>query len=411
MTAFNIKTFSDENYWREQFKITKDDIEMIFSLLMQVNSPRNIDILIYHLILFRCGLTPKDHPFLDMIANLPIEVDIYQPLNDYFLGQEIFFANLDCEKFFGPYLKCSWWKKDEPLCNRIGIVIKKLPKEKVAGSLYMQKAIFVRFTQCTREKGFTCDLDTHDPFIHTIKITKKLNAVQGLAISIIQKYGRFIKEKLVHFLKNDKRFTYFDNEWFLVNLVSSEFESMIIQASDQWERVPTPFDALDVLDTELVEKTKNSKSVFDVNKAIEKTGKYREVTGRDKVYWVSKKTIWPPPPGKPKQLSIPPVRSEIKVGTRELNTDLQQIWDSEKDEFYETAEVYNKVSLVEVAISASHRYHGTLPLTSRTRGIFSPGDKDACVTFIDARGGDLISGGFSPKDKYAWGLTEWYETY
>jgi hypothetical protein len=170
-------------------------------------------------------------------------------------------------------------------------------------------------------------------------------------------------------------------------------------------------EAADVLDTVLDQVPKTSTTVFEVNRAIEQTGKFRKVGKRDKARWVPDTAIWPPPPGKPKQMRIPPVRSEIQIGTRQLPRDLQQVLDSIEDELQEPVETYRRVSQVDFAITASHQLHGTLPLTQRTRGIFPPGDADAPITFIDARSGESIPGGFSPKDRYAWGLTEWYETY
>jgi hypothetical protein len=151
--------------------------------------------------------------------------------------------------------------------------------------------------------------------------------------------------------------------------------------------------------------------VFEVNRAIERTRKFRKVGKRDKTRWVPETAIWPPPPGKPKQLRIPPVRSEIRIGTRQVSRDLQQMLGTIEDELQEPVETYRKVSQVEFAITASHRLHGTLPLTRRTRGVFPPGDADAPVMFIDARSSEHIPGGFSPQDRYAWGLTEWYENY
>jgi hypothetical protein len=412
--ALDKQTLLDEHYWRERFQVTKDDIDFLYGLIGQENSPRNTDNLIYHLVLRRCGLSPRDDPLLSLMAELPIEVDIYQPLNDYRLGQEIFFANLNCEKTFGPNLECAWWKEGEPHCRRIGTVIGRLPKSPVSFKghrSFLQGAVQVRFAQCAREKAFTCDLDPRDPYARSIQITPKLTSIQGLGVAIVHDFGRLIKDKLVPTLERDLRFTRFGDEWFLAQLKSQEVEQLVEEASEQLVRTPVPVEAADVLDTVLDQMPKTSTTVFEVNQAIEQTGKYRKVGKRDKARWVPDTAIWPPPPGKPKQMRIPPVRSEIQIGTRQIPRDLQQVLDTIEDELQEPVEPYRRVSQVEFAITASHRFHGTLPLTKRTRGIFPPGDTDAPVTFIDARSDEHIPGGFAPQDRYAWGLAEWYDNY
>lgn len=385
------ETLLDESYWQERFQVSKDDLSFLHDLIKQENSPRNIDNLIYRLILRWCGLSPKDDPLINLLAELPIEVDIYQPLNDYNLGQRIFFA--------------------KPDMNREARVIGKGPPALSQGSDYLQCNIYVRFLDNDEERAFVCDLDPRDPYVQSIIVAKELTSIGARTSAIMRRFGRFIKDKLVPALECDSRFTWFGDEWFLAELELHEVKQLVEETSEQLMRVRTPVEAVDVLDTVLIQVSKTSTTVFEVNRAVEQTRRFQKVGKRDKARWVSDTTIWPPPPGKPKQLRIPPVRSEIRIGTRQLNHDLQRMLDTIEDELQETVEAYHKVSHVEFAITASHRHHGTLPLTQRTRGIFPPGDADAPVTFIDARSGELIPGGSSPQDRYAWGLAEWYDNY
>ncbi len=385
------QTLLNESYWQKRFRVGREDLDFLHDLIKQGNSPRSIDNLVYHLILHLNGIFPKDDPLIDLMAELPIDVDIYQPLNDYNIGQRIFFA--------------------KPDINREARVIGKKPLVSSHGSDYLQCNIYVRFLDNGEELTFVCDLDPRDPYVKTIVVTKDLTSIGALVSAIMRRFGRLIKDKLVPTLERDTRFMRFGDEWFLAELESHKVEQLVAEASEQLVRVHTPVEAADVLDTVLTQVPKTSTTVFEVNRAIERTRRFRKVGKRDKPHWVPDMTIWPPPPGKPKRLRIPPVRSEIRIDTRQLPRDLQQILDTIEDEIQEITEVYRKVSQVEFAITASHRHHGTLPLTQRTRGVFPPGDVDAPVTFIDARSGELIPGGFSPQDRYAWGLAEWYVNY
>jgi hypothetical protein len=389
--ALDKQALLDEGYWRERFQVTKDDIDSIRRLIEQENSPRNIDNLIYCLVLHRCGLSLKDDPLINLVAELPIDVDIYQPLNDYNLGQLIFFAN--------------------PGINQKGRVVGKCPCS-VAPKDFPKKLIEVHFEGQHRTRSFVCDLDHRDPLVKTVVVCEGLTSQGAFAAAIQGRFGKFIKDKLVLALKCDPRFTYFGDEWFLAQLTSQEVEELVEKAGEQLARACTPLEAADILDAVLAQEVpKTSTTVFEVNRAIEQTGKFRKVGKRDKARWVPDTAIWPPPPGKPKQMRIPPVRSEIQMGTRQLPRDLQQMLDTIEDELQEPVEAYRRISQVEFAITASHRLYGTLPLTRRTRGIFPPGDADAPVTFIDARSDEHIPGGFSPQDRYAWGLAEWYDNY
>ncbi len=383
------QTLLYESYWQERFQVSKDDLDFLRDLIEHEKSPRNIDNLIYRLVLRRCGLFPKDDPLINLISELPIDVDIYQPLNDYNMGQLIFFGHPDI--------------------NQTARVVGKRPPTMVNG--LPQRIIEVRFINSGEEKRFVCDLSPMDSLVGTIIVAEELTSIGAFTSAIMRRFGRLIKDKLVPALERDSRFTRFGDEWFLAEIESHEVEQLVEAASEQLMYVCTPVEAADILDIALVQMPKTSTTVFEVNRAIERTRKFRKVGKRDKARWVPDTTIWPPPPGKPKQLRIPPVRSEIRIGTRQLSRDLQQMLDTIEDELQEPVEIYRKVSQVELAITASHQHHGTLPLTRRTRGIFPPGDADAPVTFIDARSGEHIPGGFSPQDRYAWGLAEWYENY
>nr|HDM59783.1 hypothetical protein [Bacillota bacterium] len=247
--------------------------------------------------------------------------------------------------------------------------------------------------------------------MQSIVVAGDLTSIGAYTSAIMRRFGKVIEDKLVPALERDPRFTRFGDEWFLAELESDKVKQLVEEASEQLKRVCAPIEAADVLDSALVPVQKTSTTVFEVNRAIERTGRYRKVGKGDKARWVPDMTVWPPPPGKPKQLRIPPVRSKIQIGTQQLPGDLQQTLETIEDELGEPVETYHRVSQVEFAITVSHQLQGTLPLTQRTRGIFPPGDADAPVTFIDARSGEHIPGGFSSRDRYAWGLAEWYEHY
>jgi len=190
-----------------------------------------------------------------------------------------------------------------------------------------------------------------------------------------------------------------------------DIRTQVERISEQLQRVHVPVDTDQIMGMFPTTVRQDNITVKQTEQALQESKRIRKIKKGPSPKWISKGAVWPPPPGKPKQFRIPPVRSKTRIGTRQLPRDLQQILDTIEDEIQDTTEVYRKVSQVEFAITASHRHHGTLPLTQRTRGVFPPGDADAPVTFIDARSGELIPGGFSPQDRYAWGLAEWYDNY
>jgi hypothetical protein len=190
-----------------------------------------------------------------------------------------------------------------------------------------------------------------------------------------------------------------------------DIKTQVEQISEQLQRVHVPLDTDQIMGMLPTLVRQDDITVAQIERALQENRRIKKVKRGPKPRWISKEAIWPPPPGKPKRFRIPPVRSEIRIGTRQLPRDLQQMLDTIEDELQGPVEAYRRVSQVEFAITASHPFHGTLPLTRRTRGIFPPGDADAPVTFIDARSGERIPGGVSPQDRYAWGLAEWYENY
>jgi hypothetical protein len=364
------RTLLDESYWQKRFRVGKHDLDFLHNLIKQENSPRNTDNLVYHLVLRLGGLSPKDDPLVNLMAKLPVDVDIYQPLNDYNVGQLIFFA--------------------KPQFSQMARVVGRQPSKIVHG--LPRSKIEVRFVDSGETKVFICGLDLRDRYVQSIKVAKGLTSIGALTSGVMGRFGRLIKDKLVPALESDSRFTRFGDEWSLAEIESQEAEQLVGMASEQLERVSTPVEAADILDIAAGQVPKTSTTVFEVNRAVERTRRFRKVGRRDKARWVPDTTIWPPPPGKPKQLRIPPVRSETRIGTRELPRDLLRALDTIEDELQEPVEAYRRVSQVEFAITASHQHHGTLPLTRRTRGVFPPGDVDASVVFIDPRSGERIPG-------------------
>lgn len=56
-----------------------------------------------------------------------------------------------------------------------------------------------------------------------------------------------------------------------------------------------------------------------------------------------------------------------------------------------------------------YRESGTIPLNSKTAGVFPSGSGDIPLVFLDARSDLRMKGGVSYEEKYAWGIFDWLE--
>ncbi|MEW6718492.1 MAG: 30S ribosomal protein S16 [Chloroflexota bacterium] len=229
---------------------------------------------------------------------------------------------------------------------------------------------------------------------------------------ILEQIKGLLLPRLRQQLQESGRFIAFGNEWFLANLLRPVAPTELDQAEKRLRQrgEPSPlsgiFPAISETDIALV---------FSWNYCLDHDNRFDNVGTFDTPLWFLRALEPPEVVEKPGRLAIPavPYTREYQYVHRELK-DMEQAIDDEGSEAEEQRippVETRRVPSVEFVLNFAHRVTGTIPLTQRIRQVFPRSNSERTyISFIDARSRERIPSWVMHKDKYAWGLKEWYES-
>ncbi|HEY66545.1 MAG TPA: hypothetical protein G4O02_18505 [Caldilineae bacterium] len=371
-------------YWEREFEITEEDIEHLYSLILERNSPVSTKELVLEVIRHRCQQEEER-----MRAELSRGV-IYQPRDSYEVGQQLVFPVFD---------------------YRVGTVVSIRPGHNPEHGEF--DVIAVQFEDEDKPREFAANLKTP----HKLNRGDDDGAELWEAAHLIppdelyEKYGDRVRQLVVEALSRpDSEFVSYDDLWMLQGLLAEVHVGHLNLAEALIEVKGQPVTVQEILaELDLPEEIPEGIKEFSLNVALQQDERFDLVHGRDGELWFLRRMEPPEALSTPKWLVYTPVRYNRAFLSVEL---LQIEWELD-DEWTEGGISTDSASLVPsttVVLTYPHWKAGTLPLSSRTRSFFPPGDhKRGVITFVDGRWGQRFPGWIVYEDRYICGLRDWYE--
>ncbi|MBL7164260.1 MAG: hypothetical protein ISS57_16860 [Anaerolineales bacterium] len=363
-----------EDYW-EDFELQDDDIEFLYSHLLDTETPLTPQELIVALVEDRIQRELKQVEEKRLSGG-----SVYLPQEQYALKQKVVFPTLD-------------WRQAGVIGTRDG-------HNPDMGEF---SVIQVRFDN-GEEREFAAGLDDH-----LLNNPYELPDEDGpTSQSILNTYEDILVQRLEQGLVENDDFVYIAGRWFPRTLlvdVNTGHLNLAEAILDMSGGGPVPTSAL--LEQVELPSNENPKLVeFSLDLALQEDARFDEVGSAGKVLWYLLRSEPEGVRETPVQLRYREQEHDRSILTSEM-LDLENRLD---DELSPVGEPASGDEGVAIHLLYSHWRVGTLPLTHGVRPFFPTAYDAPRILFmlVDGESGEKFPGWVVSKGGYVFGLEEWY---
>lgn len=362
------------DYWGSEFELTDADIEQIYNHLLEQERPQTIEQIAEVITVHR------SREQVNQLRRAMSGSKVYQPQESYEVGEELVFPAL------------------------------KFARGKVTAVRPGYNPQFGNFKVIAVDlKGKPREFATDFSAAHVLNTENGEALLEQVAADLEgsrHQYLATIAEKISTELEKRDDFVRLGSQWFVkslmveINIGHLHLAEAVLEVA---EGGPTPpEEILPVLD--LDPGIDPSVQLFSLNYALLQDGRFDEVAPRGKVAWFLKRLEPEGVRETPARLQYTPVAYDRAL----LNPQLVLLEQELDDEWSDLSSPSTPQATI-FSLTFSHRWAGTLPLSSRTRLLFPPSTSSRQrVIFLDEVADKEMVGWVVQKQRYVYGLAEWY---
>lgn len=367
-----------EDYWNE-FDLGDDDIELLYSYLLEVEEPQTPHALAQALIAARLDREKRAARKQQTKGG-----KVYLPKDVHAVGDTLTFGSMN-------------WQAGEVIETRPAMTFG------VDGFTVIK----VRFQDGTT-KEFASGLEGH-----ALNEPKEVAADDPLLSpdAILEAHGDTLIESLVRRLREHNDFVYIAGRWFPrallvdVNVGNLNLAEAILDMNGGG---PLPTDEL-LPQVDLSKSDNERLAGFSLDMAMQDDPRFDEVGSTGKVLWFLKKLEPKEVQETPLMLKYEPIPYD-RATLDEQMLALERALDDELSDAAFGSQSDEPKTETEVSLIYPHWRAGTLPISNRLRGFFPSALESPRVLFtlIDDESGEEFSGWVVRLERYVFGLREWY---
>jgi hypothetical protein len=371
-------------FWRDQFEVGADDVEFLYQFLLDAQKPQKLSELALSLI---------DEYLRRENARIEQELTkgaVYAPKHRYQVGQTLAFPGLEFA---------------------VGAVTAVRPGQNPEHGDF--EVIQVQFEGKGKPREFAAGLQTS----HRLNQTngeRLVNDVSLLSADEIYKlYQSEVDEAMLYALEEGDRheaFVEVGGSWLLKDMLAEVHVGHMNIAEALIEVQGRPLAAQELLnEADLDSNVSLAMRVLSLDHSLSADERFVRVRQGREIAWFLRRLL------PPAVQTIPPLlryralgynRSLLSVEMLQLEWELDDEW----SEGGMRTEAPSLVPATSFTLTYPHRRHGTLPVSSRTRGFF-PQSRDgiSVITLVDGRWGTRYTGWVVHEGRYVVGLAKWME--
>jgi hypothetical protein len=371
-------------FWRDQFEVTAGDLDFLYNLLLDAQSPKSLSDLAVALI--------QEYMRRE---NTRIESElskgaVYLPKSHYQVGQQLVFPALEFVT---------------------GEVIGTRPGQNPEHGTF--EVIKVKFAGSSALREFAAGLQTP----HRLNQSNGNNLLNDQALLSAEEayslYQAEIDESILYALEEGSRseeFVQVDDTWLLADMLAEVHigHLNIAEALIEMQNEPLTIDQL-LGEVDLDANVGRVMQRISLEHALARDERFDRVRRDGKPAWFLRRMEPPEVIRTPLPLRPTMVRYNRALLSVEL---LQTEWelDDEWGESTLSSELPTIVPNTTLTLTYPHRRCGTLPLNGRARSFFPGGSEGrSIITLIDGRWGNRYTGWVGHESRYVSGLGKWME--
>lgn len=364
-----------QEYWVSDFRVTNSDIEQLYNHFLEVEKPQTADQIAQVMIRHRVAEERN------RIKQLMTDRSVYQPKNQYEVGDELVF----------PALKFSHGKitgvRDgyDPQYGRYSVIVVEI-------------------------KGKAREFASQLPGEHILNLDDggSFDPMAEVDVEELYRlYGEQIATKVSVALKSRSEFIRLGGQWFVrdlmaeVNIGHLHLAEAVLEVNEGGPLAPKEIITFLDMDPGLDLQVR----MFSLNYALANDDRFDEVGPPGKIAWFLKRL-------EPDAVRVVPERlryTRIPYDQALLSPQLLLL-ERELDDEWSDLDAPQSAQPTILSLTYPHRWAGTLPLSSRIRPLFPTGTSATQrVTLIDEQSEAEIVGWVVQEHRYIYGLKKWYE--
>jgi hypothetical protein len=372
--------FSPEKYWNE-FEVSNNDLDFIYNLLLEREVPLTTLEMAEALILHRLERLEEEASKVE-----GTQIELYLPEEAYKVGQKILFPVIG---------------------NLVGEVM--AVREGENPNLGEFDVIEVRFEEDGRDREFAARLQDHK-LNHPPESEGELDD-SNTPLEILNQYSEVIESRLTNRLHEAKDIVSIAGRWFSKALLADFHEGHLNLA----EAVLDVAGGGPTATSELMEHLEIESGLdpllaeFSLDYALQEDDRFDEVGPAGQILWHLKRL-------EPPEVLYPPPRLDYDAELHDrvdLPDTLLALEQELCDELSDIKRKMEDTDEVVISLLFPHWRVGTLPLSHKLQPLFPTAYEAPRIRFIlvDGHSGEKFPGWVVRKQRYVFGLDEWYRKY
>ncbi|NDJ77364.1 MAG: hypothetical protein GYB65_14015 [Chloroflexi bacterium] len=368
-----------ETYWTDGFELTDRDIESIFSIFLEEETPLTSRDIARRIVQYRVDQE------IQSLRRLYEKGEIFQPKNAYAVGQTLVFPALDYS---------------------VGEIVSERPGNNPEHGDFTVIEVDFGSGQ-TRE--FASALQGHHQLNFDGSDSSAMFDQGGVSVeSIFEEYADDIIYMLEDRLREDADVVYFAGRWFLKSLLAEiSIAHLHLAEAVLHMHEGGPLQTTDIApQLDLPDEVNPRLQAFSLDNAMFNDKRFDEVGPSGQVLWCLRDLEPTEVLEMPERLKYQPIDYNWELLTDELVA-LEHELDDELSNLRSPAKPADEVTF---SLNFPHRRTGTLPLSSRLRHLF-PTSYEApriLMTLVDGQTGDEMQGWVVREHQYVFGLADFY---
>jgi hypothetical protein len=370
-------------YWQEEFDLTSQDVGFLYDRLLDKGEPVSTAAMAQNVIEQHCRREEES-----IRAELG-SGRAYQPGEPYEAGEKLIFPALDFAA---------------------GTVVGMRPGSSPDYGDFTVIQVQIEDDDDVRE--FASELSGEHALDHKGE-EDQLLATEGLlsAPELYEEYGPAIAEKLVAALSEHDEFVQYKGEWLLRDLLAEIHAGHLLIAEALIDVRGMPLPTAEFLpDLDLPTEIPEPIQLLSISYALEDDERFDNVGDSGRDTWYLRQLAPEPVASPPARLAISAEAYDRQAIAPELLAIEREIDDEGSGE--EVLGPSRKIYKTTFKLTYPHWRCGTLPLTSRIRGLFlSAPTHHTPVVLVDGQSGDRMQGWIVHEESFVYGLEDWYKRY
>ncbi len=367
-------------YWVDELQIEPSDIEYLYSVLLEHETPLTIDEMALYLVRYRVQREEEE------LARAARPHEVYQPCNTYEIGQEMAFPQ------FG---------------YAVGKVIATRPGENKDDGPFTVIQVELRDGRIV---DLASNLSTDHVLNHVVQTEAELEQPALTPEELFIEYGGSVTDALEMQLNQHDDLVRVAGRWFPRSLLAEVNIGHLNLAEAVLDiHGGGPMTTSDLLaQIGMMQGINPRLAEFSMNYGMQEDPRFDEVGPAGQVLWYLTRMEPPEVRTPPPRLAYEPIEYDPQVLTPELRALELEIEDEHSKIPVQRSA---RPQSVRVVMTYAHRRSGTLPLSHQLRRMFPTAYESPRIRFtvIDLETGDTIPAWVVRPGGYVYGLADWFE--